>query len=144
MRWSLLGEKQRGEIADFERVMALVLRQNFKNGFLGKGICKAFDLVGRKPMNTDLPWWNLPETMRAAAFCKKITVIDADARMCDDIFRMCHNAFVQYFVRPDLHLMAYQTITQEGIPVDVIPATADADPGYHTGLSIIDVLDTLF
>jgi hypothetical protein len=139
-----LDEKQRGEIADFERVMALVLRQNFKNGFLGKGICKAFDLVGRKPMNTDLPWWNLPETMRAAAFCKKITVIDADARMCDDIFRMCHNAFVQYFVRPDLHLMAYQTITQEGIPVDVIPATADADPGYHTGLSIIDVLDTLF
>jgi len=25
--------------------------------------------------------------------------------------------------------------------IDVIPATADADPGYHTGLSLIDVLD---
>jgi len=134
---------QREEIADFERVMVLVLRQNFKNGFLGKGIGKAFDLVGRKPMNTDLPWWNLPETMRAAVFCKTICSTDEDLVMCDGVFRACHNAFVEYFVRPDLHLMAYQTITKEGIPVDVIPATADADPGYHTGLSIIDVVALL-
>jgi len=139
-----LDDQQHKEIADFERVMVLVLRQNFKNGFLGKGIGKALDLVDRKPMNTDLPWWNLPETMRAAVYCKKISETDDDAFMCDDVFRKCHNAFVQHFVRPDLHLMAYQTITKEGIPVDVIPATADADPGYHTGLSIIDVLDTLF
>jgi hypothetical protein len=140
----LLNGKQREEVDDFERVMVLILRQNFMNGFLGKGIGKAFDLVGRKPMNTELPWWNLPETMRAAVYCKKISDTEDDVLVCDDIFRKCHNAFVQHFVRPDLHLMAYQTITKEGMPVDVIPATADADPGYHTGLSIIDVLDTLF
>ena len=28
-------------------------------------------------------------------------------------------------------------------PLDVIPATADADPGYHTGLSIIHVITAL-
>ena len=40
--------------------------------------------------------------------------------------------------------MAYQTI--DGVtaaPLDVIPATADADPGYHTGLSIIHVITAL-
>ena len=39
--------------------------------------------------------------------------------------------------------MAYQTIDRTGKPVDVIPATPDADPGYHTGLSLIDMLDCL-
>ena len=24
------------------------------------------DLLARRPINSDLPWWNLPETMRAA------------------------------------------------------------------------------
>ena len=139
----LLDEKQQQDVAYFERVMSVILKQNFENGFLGKGINKAFDLVSRKPMNTDLPWWNLPETMRAAAFCRQIVSTDDDAQMCDDVFRLCHNVFVQHFVRPDLCLMAYQTITEFGDPIDVIPATADADPGYHTGLSIIDVLDVL-
>jgi hypothetical protein len=37
--------------------------------------------------------------------------------------------------------MAYQTRNRDGQPVDVIPATADADPGYHTGLSLLDAID---
>ena len=41
------------------------------------------------------------------------------------------------------HLMAYQTVDANGQPADVIPATPDADPGYHTGLSIIDYLACL-
>lgn len=139
-----LDAQQHQDVASFERVMPVVLRQNFENGFLDKGINKAFDLVSRKPINTDLPWWNLPETMRAAASCRSIVSSDDDVPLCDGVFRQCHNAFVQHFVQPDLHLMAYQTITEFGDPVDVIPATADADPGYHTGLSIIDVLESVY
>lgn len=139
----LLNDEQRDQITYFESVMPVIMKQNFENGFLGKGINKAFDLASRKPLNTDLPWWNLPETMRTAAFCKHIVNDQADILMCDRVLRECHNAFVRYFVRPDLHLMAYQTITEAGEPVDVIPATADADPGYHTGLSIIDMLEVL-
>jgi hypothetical protein len=55
----------------------------------------------------------------------------------------CSNAFVANFVNPGAHLMAYQTVGADGRPVDVIPATSDADPGYHTGLSIIDFLECL-
>ena len=124
-----------------EAVMPLILRRNFENGFLGQGICKAFDLASRQPMNRDLPWWSLPETMRAAAFAQAIAQNGDDRAMCDHVLRACHNAFVRHFVRPDLHLMAYQTISEDGTPISVIPATADADPGYHTGLSIIDMLD---
>ena len=62
--------------------------------------------------------------------------------LCLRILGNCHNAFVRY-VRPDIHLMAVQTRSEEGRPVPVIPASADADPGYHTGLSIIDMLDLI-
>ncbi len=39
--------------------------------------------------------------------------------------------------------MAYQTVNAQGDPVDVIPATSDADPAYHTGLSIIDFIECI-
>ena len=59
---------------------------------------------------------------------------------CLEILRDTHNAF-RHFIRTDLHLMAYQTRSIGGKPVDAIPATADADPGYHTGLSLIDAIE---
>jgi hypothetical protein len=36
--------------------LPLLLETNFRNGFIGYGICKAFDLVAGKPTNTDMPW----------------------------------------------------------------------------------------
>ena len=36
--------------------------------------------------------------------------------------------------------MAIQTRCKDGSVSDSIPATADADPGYHTGLSLLDVI----
>jgi len=140
-----LGKTYASKIQEIEQVMSQVLIQNFENGFLHKpgGICKVFDLVSQKPLNTDLPWWNLPETMRAAAYCLHIAGDTEMENRCLAILRDCHNAFVQNYVRPDLHLMSYQTLSETGEPISVIPATADADPGYHTGLSIIDMLDLL-
>jgi mannose/cellobiose epimerase-like protein (N-acyl-D-glucosamine 2-epimerase family) len=137
--------EQQAEIAHIETLMPRLLEHNFRNGFQPGpgGICKAFDLVSRTPINTDMPWWSLPETMRSAAFCWRLARTDTDRMMSLRIVRDCHNAFTRHFVRPDLHLMAYQTRSETGDPVSVIPATADADPGYHTGLSIIDVLDAI-
>ena len=40
-------------------------------------------------------------------------------------------------------MMAYQTRDALGKVIKVIPATPDADPGYHTGLSIIDFITIL-
>jgi len=124
--------------------MSRLLWRNFDNGYLPgpQGISKAFDLVTRRHLNTDMPWWNLPETIRAAAFCLSVAENDAEHARCLRVLRDCHNAFRE-FVRPDLHLMAYQTRDACGLPVAAIPATADADPGYHTGLSLLDAIDVI-
>lgn len=131
------------EIAGIEARMPALLAHTFAGGFQPGpgGICKVFDLVSRSPANTDMPWWNLPETLRAAANCFSIARSTAQRENALGIFSACHNAFTRHFVRPDLHLMAYQTRDASGRVVPVIPATADADPGYHTGLSIIDVIE---
>ena len=123
-----------------QRMPGLLVR-NFENGYLPgpQGLSKAFDLETRTHLNTDMPWWNLPETIRAAAFCLVSTTNEHQRATCLRIWRECHNAF-RRFTRPDLHLMAYQTRAADGNPVDAIPATSDADPGYHTGLSLIDVI----
>jgi mannose/cellobiose epimerase-like protein (N-acyl-D-glucosamine 2-epimerase family) len=120
-----------------------ILQQIFRLGFQPHpgGICKAYDMVGRRPLHTDMPWWSLPETIRSAALCWQESD-DADVRQsCLGIWRDCHNAFVENYLRPEIHLMAIQTLNIEGTVSPAIPATADADPGYHTGLSLLDVID---
>jgi mannose/cellobiose epimerase-like protein (N-acyl-D-glucosamine 2-epimerase family) len=103
------------------------------------GICKAYDLKSRKPANTDMPWWSLPETIRAAA--EMVEFAPESSPLMLTIIEKCSNAFLGNFINTQVHSMAYQTRNAEGLPVDVIPATPDADPGYHTGLSIIAFLD---
>jgi hypothetical protein len=124
-------------------VFPLILLKNFENGFNRRvgGICKAFDLVSRRPFNADMPWWNLPETLRAAA---ELLLLCPDSDRKGELLKVladCSNGFFTRFVNPRVHLMAYQTIGDDGKPREIIPATPDADPGYHTGLSIIDFLD---
>ncbi|MFZ5823004.1 MAG: AGE family epimerase/isomerase [Bacillota bacterium] len=137
--------EQRAEIAEIEALMPSVLARNFANGYLPGpgGICLSVDLVSRNPVSEIMPWWSLPETIRAAAESWQVARTEEERRECLRILSSAHNAFAQHYVRPDLHLMAYQTRSTAGKPVSVIPATADADPGYHTGCSILDFLRVL-
>jgi mannose/cellobiose epimerase-like protein (N-acyl-D-glucosamine 2-epimerase family) len=138
------------DAAHAERAAALhpvllgVLERNFENGFSrdGIGLCKAFDLVSRTPMNDDMPWWSLPETMRAAVEAWAMAP-EAAKPAYARIAARCSNAFMRHYIRPDRWLMANQTLDAHGVPVPRIPATPDADPGYHTGLSLIDALQRL-
>ncbi|NKB66133.1 MAG: hypothetical protein GKR89_03645 [Candidatus Latescibacteria bacterium] len=122
-----------------------ILSRNFANGFQPGpgGICKSYDLLDRRTLNTDMPWWSLPETMRAAALCWHIFPDSAIQQQALSIWSACHNAFIEHFVRPEIHLMAIQTRNADGGVSAAIPATADADPGYHTGLSLLDIIDVL-
>lgn len=56
---------------------------------------------------------------------------------------MASNAFLGKFVTLDTYPMACQTLNETGVAVPVPPATPDLDPGYHTGLPIIDFLKAL-
>ena len=136
-----LDDSDQEKIATYKQVLPEILRRNFANGFSpkGSGIAKAFDLISRKVINSDMPWWSLPETMRAAALTRPI-VSDGEKLPIEEMLAACSNAFIKYYVKSDLNLMAIQTLNIDNQPADVIPATPDADPGYHTGLSIIDFL----
>ena len=86
--------------------LPVLLQANFRNGFIGYGICKAFDLVAGRPTNTDMPWWSLPETMRAATavhFLAQPGAAGKEHRVCaDQVLSACHSAFSANFVRYDL------------------------------------------
>ncbi|MBT4501987.1 MAG: hypothetical protein HOC74_29920, partial [Gemmatimonadetes bacterium] len=71
----LASDQQLTEIDTIEAAMPPLLLHTFDLGFQPGpgGIIKAYDLVQRQPLNTDMPWWNLPETMRAAIFCWRIS-----------------------------------------------------------------------
>jgi len=141
-----LGPTERRTLDEMEKVLPLIFLRNFTNGFLPEvgGICEFYDLYSRTPRSPHMPWWSLPESIRAAAeawevLAKNGAGADAAAPYLKAL-SAAHNAFARHYVRTDLMLMAYQTRGTDGLPVDHIPATADADPGYHTGASIIDFL----
>ncbi len=139
-----LPEKGRGRAEFYRKVLPEILKRNFENGFSsrGFGIVKSFDLISRRPINPQMPWWNLPETMRAAleVWAETDGETKEEAAL---IAAKSWNAFAKNYVRKELNLMAVQTLEEDGSVVDVIPATPDADPGYHTGLSLLDCLDLL-
>lgn len=131
-------------ISACDRAFPRLLRHAFALGYNEKGgICKTYALDRRAPLNSDMPWWNLPETMRAAIYAHNVASNAETQRACLEIARRCSNAFLKNYVRPEFHGMAYQTLDQDARPVPVIPATPDLDPGYHTGLSVIDFMDAL-
>ncbi len=136
---SELSIEQKDNIEQYKALMYSIMKQNFKNGFAGSslGICKTFDLLSRCPVNTDMPWWSLPETMRTSVECWSV-MNESDCRKeCLEIFSACHNALMLHYIRPTCHCLATQTLDAAGDITDKIPATPDLDPCYHTGLSLL-------
>lgn len=125
--------------------LATVLRQNFANGFTGRGLVKAYDLVERRPINSDMPWWSLPETMRAAALTAQIAKSnggDTESEW-EIVFAKCWRAFSENFICSNRDFLAWQCLDADGKVSSAIPATPDLDPAYHTGLSLLGCLPWL-
>jgi hypothetical protein len=135
------GEAIRG----IERIMPALLDCAFANGFRPAvgGICKTVDLLTRRPVDDTMPWWSLPETIRATLAAWRVAESEASRQICLEILTRSHNAFVAHYVRPRTHLMAVKVRDARGAVLDVIPAYPDADPGYHTALSLMDALDLI-
>ena len=56
------------------------------------------------------------------------------------MLEQCDDAFMNYFVNRNVYSLCCQTRNAKGDIVDVIPAVPDADPCYHTGASLIDMI----
>ena len=109
---------------------------NFSDLFCAKGMLAAARCVGDAAAETE-----------ALAYAERVTAAlcwrDSNDGECLRIWAACHNAFIGHFVQPEVHLMSIQTRAEDGSISDAIPATADADPGYHTGLSLLDVIEVV-
>lgn len=117
--------------AGLNNTLCRLLDTSFAAGFNGAGLVLEVDVGTARHMTDLTPWWSLPETIRAAAL--------AYARNgypeLRAIWQSAHDAFYSKFWRQDPPV-AYQMLLNGG-PVDIVPATPDLDPGYHTGLALL-------
>jgi mannose/cellobiose epimerase-like protein (N-acyl-D-glucosamine 2-epimerase family) len=141
---SSLGPQEHRRIDEIRGVLPHVLERNFANGFSpeGLGICKHLDLISRRVLHSDMPWWSLPEAMRAGVEAYQVVPPKRRASFAK-IAADCSNTLVRHYVRPECHLMAVQTLDSNGNVSPSVPACPDADPGYHTNLPLIDCLELL-
>ncbi len=132
------------KLIKYYEYMPKILKTNFDNGFNeGIGICKRVDLLTKTVVDGYMPWWSLPETMRAAIQCFGSDVNIELSYTAREIFAKCSNAFIKKYIVKDNYHLAYQTLDDKGRPADIIPAVPDLDPGYHTCLSLMDCIDTI-
>ena len=121
-------------------VLPQVFTHVFDYGFnpIAGGICKGYDLTERRIINSDMPWWNLPETVRAGFILG--TLYPENNKTPGILLRSGRalQAFIQGYLQPNG--FGCQTRNARGEIINVIPAVSDADPGYHTNLSLMDAL----
>ena len=85
-----------------------------------------------------MPWWSLPESIRAGV--ELLELYPENPAGISERTALAEQAFFTGFAASGTHGFACQTRDISGMPVNVIPAVPDADPGYHTNCSFIDVL----
>lgn len=119
------------------KVFPRLLADTFAIGFSKKaqGVIKSYDLIAKEAINSDMPWWSLPETIRAAAENELFCNTDQS-----EIISLCSKALWEKFTIPECGYFAWQTRNSDGIPSAAIPAVPDLDPGYHTNLALQDTI----
>ena len=123
--------------ADLVERLETILVSSFRIGMSNPGIWLTVSADTGAATSPYCPWWSLPETIRAAALVHERTGSEASL----EIWRRAHHAFFHSYWRGTPPI-AYQTMTAHG-PVDVVPATPDLDPGYHTGLSLLGAVEVI-
>ncbi|AQQ69900.1 hypothetical protein SMSP2_00234 [Limihaloglobus sulfuriphilus] len=133
-------QQQLSHIREIEMLVPKIFVHHFNLGFNTQagGIYKLFDLRSRSAYNPTMPWWSLPETIRAALLCMNLPAGNNLGDELENIFIKSHNAFINNYINSSKNLLAYQTIDENALPVNVIPAVPDLDPNYHTGLSLLE------
>ena len=133
------------ETAAIRKKLLGVFKRSFTLGFepVHGGIMKLLDLDAGERLNADMPWWSLPETMRAALEGLDRGAGEEDKIFLKDAFHACGNALLEHYVSRKAGLFCVQTRDAQGRVVATIPAVPDADPGYHTGLSLLRCVELL-
>ena len=117
---------------------------NLQHGYRDPGgIVTSVDAETGAPLHNSMPWWSLPESMRAIALVEHLNKPDEWSEWGTSWFNKCLDAFDNNYRKPSACKIPIQTIDTQGNSVSIIPATPDLDPGYHTGLSLISCYDII-
>lgn len=125
-----------------EREFPRLLLQSFALGYNARhhGISQSVDNQTGEVLNDQLPWWSLPETMRAAVRAAAVPQDPARKRKLLDIACTMSNDYYAHYPNPNLLLFPYRTRSgSTGDVVDIMPVVTEADPLYHTNLALIDM-----
>jgi hypothetical protein len=127
---------------EMPRLLIRVFRAGFNERW--EGIFKAVNNRTGEVMDFDMPWWNLPETMRAALLAALATTENGIREECLAIYAKCHNAYFRHYLNPDMMYFPYQTrCGRTGKVLDSVPAIPEGDPLYHSNLSFLEILSIL-
>lgn len=140
-----LTDARRALIARADRDLPRLLIKNVEFGFNSKfpGLLKAVDTASGEALNDGMPWWNLPEAMRAAALAYEVAD-DAQRRTLLETIAKCHNAYFGFYPNREKMLFPFQTISGvTGEVVDIVPAVPEGDPLYHANLALLEMLDVI-
>ncbi len=131
--------RAKGEMPD---ILLSAMRAGFNNR--QGGMYKAVNNRTGEIIDSEMPWWNLPETMRGALFAA-LAANDPEKRLaCLDAFAKCHNAYFSHYLNPDMMLFPFQTRSGEsGAVMDTPPSVPEGDPLYHSNLCFLDMLPYL-
>ncbi|MGE3806419.1 MAG: AGE family epimerase/isomerase [Gemmataceae bacterium] len=113
-----------------------LLRWNLEHGWNARreGIYKNIDARSHAPLNSDMPWWSLPEALVALLLAYERTGADEFLER----YRQVNNAYFTHFLNPQTHYGPFQTRSgTTGEPIDVVPACKFQDPEFHAGRNLL-------
>lgn len=142
--WLNREEMEPETVARARRDMPRILLRSFRLGYNARhrGLHKTVHPRTGAPIDGTMPWWNLPETMRAAVRALAVTSGRKMRSDLMDTIRLAHNAYFGYYLNPNLMLFPYQVRDgSTGKVLDRAPAVPEGDPLYHANLAFLDVLE---
>ncbi len=93
-------------------------------------------------LNAEMPWWSLPEAVRAAARVMAVTE-DTDRDRASQILQTASDMYFGNFLG-DYYDFPVQTRSGEtGEVIDRVPAVPEGDPLYHSNLAFLDTLSVI-
>ncbi|MDD3119277.1 MAG: hypothetical protein PHQ27_08875 [Victivallales bacterium] len=134
-----------GLIEECIKVLPSLLFHCFERGFnpVAGGVCTACDWRSGRMLDSRMPGWILPETMRAAAglltFCSEPNT----RRRLAAVIATASNAFAEKFINYEAGMMPYRERDAAGEVTAAVGIIPDVDPGYYCGLSLMDLVRIL-
>ena len=103
------------------------------------GIYKSVNNRTGKSIDSNMPWWNLPEAFRAGRRGEAVCENPEDKVALRRIATFSSNSYFTHYLNENMSLFPFQTRSgTTGEVVDVVPAVPEGDPLYHTNLAFID------